>query len=106
MEKRKVTISIGGRPCSFYSDDSDEYIVALEQRVNTVMQETAKFSGSSSYTNAMLTVLSLTDQLMRMEQAEKPEKPAQKGKKKADPKAAGKDDGQVSVWDLLDDRMP
>lgn len=108
MEKRKVTISIGGRACSFYSDDSDEYISLLEERANAVMKQTARFSGSSSYANAVLSVLFLTDQLLRTEQTEKPqaEKPPaveHKGSKKNTGKAPGKDNGQVSVWDLLDD---
>ena len=35
MEKRKVTLQIGGQPCSLYTDDSDEYISAsLEDFLN------------------------------------------------------------------------
>ena len=110
MEKRKVTVSIGGKPCTFYSDDSDEYIAALEKRANEVMKQT-KFAGSSTCTNAILSVLCLTDQLLRTERAEKPgktEKPQraeQKAGKKNNPKVAAEDKGQVSVWDLMDDSM-
>lgn len=93
LEKRKVTITIAGKPFSLMSDDSDAYIAALEQRINAVMQETAGFSGSS-YNNALLAALSLTDQLLRMEQ---------KGSRKTVPKPPAKENGQVSVWDLLDD---
>ena len=112
MEKRKVTVTIGGKPCSFYSDDSDEYISALENRANAVMKETARFSGSSVCTNAVLSVLFLTDKLLRMEQAEKADKPEQAEKpprteqkisKKNNTKTTSEDKGQVSVWDLLND---
>ena len=100
MEKRRVTVSVGGLPCSFYSDDPDEYISILEQRTNEALRQTAGFSGSSGYRNAVLTVLSLTDQIMRTEQKGKTEP---KGNRKSTPKTAGKEDrGQVSVWDLLD----
>ena len=125
MEKRKVTISIGGQLCSFYSDDSDEYISALEKRANAVMKQTEGFSGSSAYRNAVLSVLFLTDQLMSAEQ-DKPRKPEQnkpgpdrperadhlpaaeqkvrKNGVKPAKKEDGKDKAQVSVWDLLNDR--
>ena len=89
MEKRKVTVSIGGQVCSFYSDDPDEYLAALEQRANAVMKQTSRFSGSSACTNAILAVLLLTDRILRAEQ-----------------KAAEEDAGQVSIWDLIDDRTP
>lgn len=125
MEKRKVTISIGGQLCSFYSDDSDEYISALEQKANAVMKQTAGFSGSSSYRNAVLSVLFLTDELLRAEQgrpqqpepdklgSDRPERedrlPAaeQKIRKsiaKSAKKEEEKDKAQVSVWDLLNDQ--
>lgn len=97
MEKRKVTVSIGGQVCSFYSDDPDEYLAALEQRANAVMKQTAGFSGSSACTNAILAVLLLTDRILRAEQ---------KGHRKSSPKAAEEDAGQVSIWDLIDDRTP
>lgn len=110
MEKRKVTILIGGQSCSFYSDDSDDYITRLAQRANAAMKQTARFSGSSAHTNAVLAVLLLADQLLRAEQAEKPPeaepaekipKPEQKGNRKSPARADGNNDGQVSVWDLL-----
>ena len=107
MEKRKVTVSIGGQSCSFYSDDSDEYISELEKRANEAMRQTAEFSRSSPYTNAVLSVLFLTDQLMRAEQPgklEKTQRAEQKAGRKNNQKAVAKDDGQVSVWDLLEDR--
>ena len=95
MEKRRVTISIGGQPCSFYSDDSDEYISALERKTNAVMRQAARYSGSSSCSNAVIAVLLLTDKLLRTE-PKAPRKPV--------PKAAEEDKGQMSVWDLLEDR--
>ena len=124
MEKRKVTIMVGGRPCSFYSDDSDEYIAALEERTNAVMKQTSAYSSTSG---ALLAVICLTDQLMRMEQAPaagqlsgseppkperrnpepaespgqgKPSKTEQKRDRKKEP--AKKDRAQVSVWDILE----
>ena len=109
MEKRRVTISIGGQPCSFYSDDSDEYISELEQRVNAAIRLTAG--------NTVRSVILLTDQLMRMEQAAAPEavdrqKQTEKQEQTEAPvkrepvrkKAAKTDEGQVSVWDLLGDQ--
>ena len=114
MEKRKVTILVGGQPCRFYSDDSEEYLSALAERANAVMRQTAKFSGASNYANAVLSVLSLTDSLMRTEQelravaAGKKEtavRQPSEAKRPADRKAAAKaldeGPGQVTVWDLL-----
>ena len=110
LEKRKVTIWIGGQPCSFYSDDSDEYLSALEQRANAAMRQTARFSGSSAYANAVLSVLSLTDTLFRTEQKMKEiisEKEGNEPKahtpRKAIVKGKEEENGQVSVWDLLDE---
>ena len=112
MEKRRVTVSIGGQSFSFYSDDSDDYIAALEKKANAAMRETAGFSGLSAYNNAVLAVLLLSDRLLRAEQerqpapepkgveAEEPPKGEQKARKTA-PKAVRKEDGQVSMWDLL-----
>jgi len=117
MEKRKVTIFINGRPCTLYSDDSDEYIRALESRADEALMQTAG--------NAVHAVISLTDQLMRMEQAapaeqakqpqdgrlreqpqraempDKPEKPPMAAPKK---KPAKTDEGQVSIWELIEHR--
>ena len=100
MEKRKVTISVNGRPYSFYSDDSDEFISALEQGANAVLRRTAEFSGSSPYTQAVLAVLLLTDQLIRTGPKEKEtrKRPAKAGKA-PDPGKV-----QISVWDLLGDQ--
>ena len=119
VEKRKVTLSIGGQPCGFYSDDSEAYLTALEHRANAVMKRTARYAGPSAYTNAVLSVLTLTDELLRTEEkmremrelsdareadpalaGRNPRKPAEKNP----PKAPGKDPGQVSVWDILDGR--
>ena len=108
MEKRKATILISGQPCSIYSDDPEEYLSALEQRANAVMRQTAVFSGQSAHMNAVLSVLFLTDALLRAEQKMKeltalkeadetkthaPRKNAVKGKEE--------ENGQVSVWELL-----
>ena len=117
MEKRRVTLLIGGVPCGLYSDDSDEYLSALERRANAVMRRTARFSGPSASANAILSVLSLTDELLRTEarmreiaarpeaeenESEKrPAKALAKGSARAAAKAGGRDPGQVSVWDIL-----
>ena len=105
MEKRKVTISVGRQTCSFYSDDSEEYISLLEQRGNEAMKQTAGFSGA----NAVLAVIYLADKLLRTEaavqEAEKPPK-AEQGRKnaaKAAVKAVKNDAGQISVWELLEE---
>ena len=106
MEKRRVTVTIGGQRCSFYTDDSDAYISALEQRANEVMRQTAKFSGLSAQTNAILSVIFLTDTLMRAEKekTEMTERQAEARRiRKNTAKASAEDQGQVSVWDLLDD---
>ena len=102
MEKRKVTVTIGGQRCCIYSDDSDEYIAALTERANTVVD---RFSGMNAKA-----ILFLTDALMRAEQAEKPaEEPAgPEDEAKAEPvrarknaSKAPKDKNQVSMWDLM-----
>jgi len=115
LEKRKVTVTVGGQKCSFYSDDPDGYIAALEQKANEVMQKTAAFSGQSVYTNAILSVVFLADELMRAEKGntektDLPENP-EPAKKQAEARRTGKNTGkafredrrQVSVWELLDD---
>ena len=104
MEKRKVTVRIGGQRCSFLSDDPDEYISVLEKRANEVMQETAAFSGLSVQTNALLSVLFQTDRLLRMEASAGREKKPAPGPaaRKPQPKSTGKE--QISVWDLLEEK--
>ncbi len=106
MERRKVTILIGGQPIILYSDDPDEYLSALEQRANEVMRETSRFAGSSPYTNAMYTVLSLTDELLRAEQKTRNPSPTPKMMRnspgKNPEKTSEKDQGQISVWELLE----
>ena len=124
MEKREVTVRIGGQSCSFYSDDQDAYIEELADRANAALMQV---NGSSAKA-----VLWLTDQLMRLEKekAPRPETAAEtaaaeiraegkaeteappdgkaaakaeeqpKRAKKNTPKSAA-ETGQVSVWDLL-----
>ena len=105
MEKRRITVTIGNHACSFYSDDPEEYIAALEQRANAVMKQTAPFSGASASMNAALSVVFLTDALMRAE-AEKSRaensQPEIKRTRKSGAKAAEEDQGQISVWELFD----
>ena len=110
LEKRSVTISIGGKLYRFLSDDSEEYILALERRVNEAMKQTAPFSGMSSHTNAVLTALLLADELLRTERnaaaASMPRPPEVRNRqpaavsRKNTVKAAGQDNGQISIWDL------
>ena len=107
LEKRKVTVLVGGQFCSFYSDDSDEYISSLERRANEVISRTARLSGMSSHTSAILSVIYQADALMRTDQ----ERTNHSDKRTETPKirknatqASAEDQGQVSVWDLLDNR--
>ena len=37
LEKRKVTVRIGGQPCSFYSDDPAEAVKLFEMGVDTLL---------------------------------------------------------------------
>ena len=108
MEKRKVTISIDGKPCSLYSDDPEEYLSILEQRANAVMRETAGFSGSA-YSNAVLSVITLTDELLRSEQKiqnltaeRKKDEFRSNSPRKNSVKDGEKERGQISVWDILE----
>ena len=107
MEKRRVTIWIGGQPCSFLSDDPDAYISALEKRANAAMKQAAG--------NPLHAVVSLADQQLRTEQAEKapkaekaekPEKPRKAEKPDPGKKSAMVEKGQVSVWDLINEKQP
>ena len=97
MEKRRVTITVGGQPYSFVSDDSDEYIRTLEQRTNAALKQTAGFA-PSVYAGAILSVISQTDRLLREEKSaqtrktEEPEKP-QKGTGQKESLHAGKRPG-------------
>ena len=102
MEKREVTVSVGGQRCSFYSDDPDEYIAALAEKANKVVEQ---FSGINAKA-----ILYLTDALMRAEKKKTPaEEPAeQKPEAKAEPKRVRKnvpkalpENNQVSMWDLV-----
>ncbi len=107
MEKRKVTVLVGGQFCSFYSDDSDEYISSLEKRANEVISRTARLSGMSSHTSAVLSVIYLTDALMREDQKKtnNSDKRTEILKiRKNTAQVSAEDQGQVSVWDLLDTR--
>ena len=116
MEKRRVTITVGGQPYSFASDDPDEYIRTLEKRTNAALKETAEFA-PSAYAGAILAVISQTDRLLREEQAaqmrktEEPDKSQTEKVFKKEParkKVSAQEKGQVSVWDLLEEaeRMP
>ena len=107
MEKRRVTIWIGGQPCSFWSDDPDEYISALEKRADAAMRQAAG--------NAVHAAVYLADRLLRAEKAEEPQTPGKPEKAEKPQKAeragkSGKKDavekGQVTVWDLIDGRQP
>ena len=97
-----MTVRIGGQPCSFISDDPEEYISVLEQRANEVMRQTAAFSGWSVQTNALLSLLFQTDRLLRMEQSQNPEKKQnpRAAVKEQNPKSPDRD--QISVWELLE----
>ena len=114
MEKRRVTITVGGQPYSFASDDPDEYIRTLEKRTNAARKETAEFA-PSAYAGAILAVISQTDRLLRAEEAGGTEKAEKQGKpQKAEPsegqprketarkKASAQEKGQVSMWELLE----
>ena len=114
MEKRRVTITVGGQPYSFASDDPDEYIRTLEKRTNAALKETAEFA-PSAYAGAILAVISQTDRLLRAEEAGGTEKAEKQGKpQKAEPsegqprketarkKASAQEKGQVSMWELLE----
>ena len=91
LEKRRVTISILGQPFSFFSDDPDAYIAALEKKVNEALRE------ARGRNNAVLAVILLADRLLRMDQ-----QPRERETRK--PRPVEKDDGQVSIWDLLDEQ--
>lgn len=102
MEKRKVMVSVGGQQCIIYSDDPDEYIAALTEEANRVVEQ---FSGINAKA-----ILFLTDALMRAEKTETPaEEPAERtGEAKAEPKRTKKnalkispENNQVSMWDLV-----
>ena len=102
MEKREVIVSVGGQRCSLYSDDPDEYIDALTEKANKVVE---RFSGMNAKA-----ILFLTDALMRAEKTEIPaEKPAErKPEATAEPKRVRKntpkalpENNQVSMWDLV-----
>ena len=73
------------------------------------MKQTARFAGQSAYTNAVLSVLFLTDALLRTEQKMKEMFTEKQGtEQKVQPsrknpmKGKDQETGQVSVWDLLD----
>ena len=94
MDKRRVTVTIGGRTCIFYSDDEDVYIAELARRANATMKQ---FSGN--YYHA---VLYLTDALIR---AEKPTEGPPAQSKKNVGKKPPEGSGQVSVWEILKEDM-
>ena len=109
MEKRKVTVTVGGRTVSFYSDDPEEYIAALEKKADEALKRTAGFSGAS---DAVLAVLYLADQLTRAEtealsRGTGPDRPREAEQGRKTPAKTGKPgrekkkEEQVSIWNLL-----
>ena len=110
LEKRRVTVTIGGQPCSFYSNDPDEYVEELAARANDTLKQV---QGSPARA-----VLLLTDMLMRAEKEKTQKTESDTAEIRADVKTETKtawkpeqtrkntsrsavDNGQVSVWDLL-----
>ena len=109
MEKRKVSISVGGQSCVLNSDDSDEYLARLERRANEALKRTAGVAGASAHTNAICAVIALTDELMRTEQKIRrwttERKTARNDPDKKQPAGEPAQNwGQISVWDVLEDQ--
>ena len=60
--KKTYTLNIGGTSFSILSDDSEEYIRSLEERVNNML-ESASLKGASSYKAALFVCMELCDML-------------------------------------------
>ncbi|MBQ6562485.1 MAG: cell division protein ZapA [Clostridia bacterium] len=107
MEKRNVTIFVAGKPCSFMTTDSEEYIRRLEAAANDVVKKTAQATHRSLQSSTLLSVVTLADQLLRAQDSEKQEAqepPAQK-KRTARPRkqpASKEPSDQMSIWDVMD----
>ena len=65
MEKRNVTIFVAGKPCSFTTTDSEEYIRRLEAAANDVVKKTAQATHRSLQSSTLLSVVTLADQIQR-----------------------------------------
>ena len=113
LDKRRVTIYIGHRPYTFYSTDSDEYLRRLEEKANQVLSTTASITHAGPQASAVLSVVSLADELLRQEIAaqakvqEAPQANAQAETKKAPPKREQKkktnrsdNENQLTIWDI------
>ena len=109
MEKRNVTIFVAGKPCSFSTTDSDEYIHRLEAAANDVVKKTARATHRSLQSSTLLSVVTLADQILRAKDAE--EEQARQNPAPARKKAAGKTKkqpsgieptDQMSIWDVME----
>lgn len=102
MEKRRVTIYIAHRPYSFYSTDTDEYIHELEEKANQVLRETASATHSSIQASAVLTVVSLADEILRKEKEAiaNPENKTPRRHVRPRGTEGSPDHSQMTIWDL------
>ena len=113
MDKRRVTIYIGHRPYTFYSTDSDEYLRRLEEKANQVLSNTASITHAGPQASAVLSVVSLADELLRQEMAvqtaarEEPQatpkaetKKAPQKREKSKKAAPSGSDNQLTIWDI------
>ena len=106
MEKRSVTIFVAGKPCTFMTTDSEEYIRRLEAAANDVVKKTAQATHRSLQSSTLLSVVTLADQLLRArDEQERPEPPAAPRKKAARPKkqsAEKSPSDQMTIWDVME----
>lgn len=106
MEKRNVTIFVAGKPCSFTTTDSEEYIRRLEAAANDVVKKTAQATHRSLQSSTLLSVVTLADQLLRAQDAEKEAAQEPEKTKKKTPRPRKKDasdaSDQMTIWDVME----
>ena len=110
MEKRNVTIFVAGKPCSFTTTDSEEYIRRLEAAANDVVKKTAQATHRSLQSSTLLSVVTLADQLLRAQDAQQQEatdesQPKKKPAKARKQPAAREPSDQMSIWDVMNDSL-
>ena len=65
MEKRKVTIHVGGKAYTLMSTDSDEYMQRMENLADRTLRETSAATHQSIQASAVLAVISLADEVIK-----------------------------------------
>ncbi len=65
MDKRKVTIHVGGKAYTLMSTDTDEYMQRMEALADRTLREISAATHQSVQASAILAVISLADEVIK-----------------------------------------